>query len=148
MAGAAFGGAYLLLTLAGLAGGLSQRCTRRLGEVRFGALCCLTAAVCCITLALTRSLILSIAAAVVLRLCWTLGAPLYARLENERVAGENRATELSVNALLRDGVAVLTNLVFGRLAEQALGLAMGLGALLSLCAMALLAAFFKRTARS
>ena len=54
MAGAAFGGAYLLLTLAGLAGGLSQRCTRRLGEVRFGALCCLTAAVCCVTLALTR----------------------------------------------------------------------------------------------
>lgn len=147
MAGAAFGGAYLLLTLAGLAGGLSQRCTRRLGEVRFGALCCLTAAVCCVTLALTRSLILSIAAVVVLRLCWTLGAPLYARLENERVAGENRATELSVNALLRDGVAVLTNLVFGRLAEQALGLAMGLGALLSLCAMALLAAFFRRAVR-
>ena len=85
---------------------------------------------------------------VLLRLCWTLVAPLYTRLENERVAGENRATELSVNALLRDGVAVLTNLIFGRLAEQALGLAMGLGAVLSLCAMALLAAFFRRTARS
>ena len=148
MAGAAFGGAYLLLTIAGLAGGLSQRCTRRLGEMRFGMLICLTAAACCIALALTRSLILSIAAAVVLRLSWTLGAPLYVRLENERVAGENRATELSVNALLRDGVAVLTNLVFGRLAERALGLAMGLGAMLSLCAMALLAAFFHRMARS
>ena len=148
MAGAAFGGAYLLLTLAGLAGGLSQRCTRRLGEMRFGALCCLTAAVCCITLALTRNLVLSVASAVVLRLSWTLGAPLYARLENDRVAGENRATELSVNALLRDGVAVLTNLIFGRLAEQALGLAMGLGAILSLCAAALLGAFFKRIARS
>ena len=101
----------------------------------------------CATLALTRSLILSIAAVVVLRLSWTLGAPLYARLENERVAGENRATELSVNALLRDGVAVLTNLVFGRLAERTLGLAMGLGALRSLCAMALLAASFRRTVR-
>ena len=66
-------------------------------------------------------------------------------MENERVAGENRATELSVNALLRDGVAGLTNLVLGRLAERALGLAMGLGALLSLCAKALLAIFFRRT---
>ena len=148
MAGAAFGGAFLLLTFAGLAGGLSQRCTRRLGEMRFGALCCLTAAACCVMLAQTRSLVLSLAAVVLLRLCWTLGAPLYTRLENERVAGENRATELSVNALLRDGVAVLTNLIFGRLAERALGLAMGLGAVLSLCAMALLAAFLKRTARS
>ena len=148
MRGAGYGAVYLLLTLAGMVGGLSQRCTRRLGEMRFGMLCALAAALACLTLALTRNLLLSVAAVLLLRLGWMLCAPLYVRLENERVAGENRATELSVNALLRDGVAVLTNLIFGRLAEQALGLAMGLGALLSLCAMALLAAFFKRTARS
>ena len=148
MRGAGYGAVYLLLTLAGMVGGLSQRCTRRLGEMRFGMLCALAAALASLTLALTRNLLLSVAAVLLLRLGWMLCAPLYVRLENERVAGENRATELSVNALLRDGVAVLTNLIFGRLAEQALGLAMGLGALLSLCAMALLAAFFKRTARS
>lgn len=144
MTSGGFGWAYLLLTLAGLAGGLSQRWTRRLGDKRFGGLCCAAAMLSCLVLALTRSLILSAGAVILLRASYMLCAPLYTRMENELVAGENRATELSVNSLMRDGVAIFTNLLFGKLAERALGLAMGLGCALCFASLALLLAFFHR----
>ena len=48
-------------------------------------------------------------------------------LQNRQVTTDDRATALSLNALLMDTVAVFTNLVFGRAADVFLPLAMGFG---------------------
>lgn len=128
MQGGAFGLVFLILALAGLTGGLSQRCTRMLGERRFGGMAFLLACASCAALAFTGSIFVAAACAVLLRLAYMLSAPLFTRLQNEQVRTQNRATELSVNAVLMDGVAVMTNLVFGRLAEVNLAHAMLLGA--------------------
>ena len=44
-------------------------------------------------------------------------------LENQFVTHPNRATALSINAVLMDGVAIGTNLIFGKAADASLSLA-------------------------
>lgn len=124
----AIGGVCVLVTLAGLTGVLSHPLTKRLGFRRGGAaayLCCIAA---CAALALTRSALLSAAAVLALRIAFSLFQPLQTELQNRRVTAADRATALSVNALLLDGTAIATNLIYGAAAERALPLALLLGA--------------------
>lgn len=75
-----------------------------------------------------RLLLLVLAAAILLlRVCHSLFTPLQTTLQNRQVTTGDRATALSLNALLMDTVAVFTNLVFGRAADVFLPLAMGFG---------------------
>lgn len=126
---------YVVMTLLGLCGGFSARLTGWLGEKRTGAVLLALAAVACLTLTLTCGPVLSVAAILLLRVCHSLFTPLQTTLQNRQVRTADRATALSLNALLMDLVAVFTNLVFGRAADFALSLAMGFG--FALCATGL-----------
>ena len=53
-------------------------------------------------------------------------------LQNRMVVTKQRATELSVNALVIDSVAVFINVIFGKLADWNLSASFGFGALLCL----------------
>ena len=127
---------YVVMTLLGLCGGFSARLTGWLGEKCTGAVLLALAALACLTLTLTCGPVLSVAAILLLRVCHSLFTPLQTTLQNRQVRTADRATALSLNALLMDLVAVFTNLVFGRAADFALPLAMGFG--FALCATGLL----------
>ena len=126
---------YVVMTLLGLCGGFSARLTGWLGEKCTGAVLLALAALACLTLTLTCGPVLSVAAILLLRVCHSLFTPLQTTLQNRQVRTADRATALSLNALLMDLVAVFTNLVFGRAADFALPLAMGFG--FALCATGL-----------
>lgn len=127
------GGLYLILTVAGMCGTASARLTQKIGTARFAALLYTAAAAACLLLAVTRSVWLSAAGVLLLRVACSLFQPLQMRLQNEQVQTENRATALSINAVIIDSAGVATNLAFGKLADTALSGAMLLGS--ALCAI-------------
>lgn len=129
--------AFILLSISGVLGGrMSQPFTEKFGRRTGGSLLMLLACASCIVLALAGHAVPAVAAALLLRLSFTMFAPMNAQLRNEQVQTANRATELSVNALITSSVGVLINLSFGRAAEENFALAMLMGA--AMCAGALL----------
>lgn len=112
--------AYGLTTLVGLCGALSAAVTKRTGERRMGLLVLGTMAVCCLILPLTTSALLSVAAMLLLCGASSLYGPLASTLENRLIVSEDRATALSMNTLVVDGVAIPLSLLLGRLAEASL----------------------------
>ena len=54
-------------------------------------------------------------------------------LQNRMVTGKNRATALSINAVVLDSMGIFLNLIYGKVAEIRLDLALDLGA--ALCAL-------------
>jgi len=132
MSDRAIGAAYIAVTAMGLLGGFSARITARLGVKRTGGLLLLGSAGACAVLCVTHSAGASVAAILALRVGFSLYQPLQTELQNRRVATPDRATALSLNALLMEGTGVGTNLVFGAAAQTALPLAMWIGVLLCL----------------
>ena len=128
----AIGLIYIGVTVAGLVGGFSEKLTRALAVRPFVAVLYGTAAAACVTLAVCRNAWLSIGAVALLRVSFSLFQPLQTELQNRAVQTQNRATELSVNALFIDSVGVGTNLVYGKLADVNLPAAFLTGA--ALCA--------------
>ena len=111
---------YMAETLVMLCGALSSALTARLGRRRTGLLLLGAMAACCLTLALTESAALSIGAMLALGAASALYGPLSSVMENRLVTGGERATALSVNALVYDSVAIPLGLVMGRLVESSL----------------------------
>jgi hypothetical protein len=69
--------------------------------------------------------------------CFSLFQPLQTNLQNRRIVSAHRATALNLNALLMEGTGVATNLAYGVVAQTALPLAMGFGAVLCIAGLAL-----------
>lgn len=139
------GAAFILLSLSGMLGGrLSQPFIHKFGRENGGSFLILFAMAACALLAAAGYAATAIFAAVLLRLSFTMFAPLSAQLQNEQVQTQNRATELSVNALIMSSVGVLTNLAFGRLAEEGFVFAMLLGMLMCMSALILYRHFVRR----
>ena len=126
------GVAYLCLTLASLLGGLSARCTKRLGQKRMGQALFVVALLACAALAIARNAVLSVGLLVMFRIAFSLFQPLQTDLQNQQIHSADRATLLSVNAVLMDGVSISTNLTLGWVADRSLPLAFLLGAALCL----------------
>ena len=120
---------------AGLCGPLSEPLTRRFREHTFGQSMLLLCVLACLALAITSSAILSVIAVTVLCGASALFMPLSATLENRMVVSDDRATALSVNALIFDGIAAAADPVIGRLAEKSLSGTMMLCAALCMGAM-------------
>ena len=80
-----------------------------------------------------------------LRVSDSLFQPFQAQLQNRQVQTTNRATALSIHAMILDCVAIGTNLAFGALAQWDLRLAFGFGAAVCLAALGLLAFWRRRT---
>lgn len=124
---AAIGYIYILVTIAGLCSALSSKITHKLGIAVFTALLFGSAAISCLLLSLTKSPWLSVFCILILQIAFCLFSPLQEELQNQQVFTKNRATALSIYAVVIDSVGAGTNIVFGILAENSLTAALLLG---------------------
>lgn len=127
--------AYLAISLAGLAGGFSAALCAKVGEKTMGSLLLALSAVSCAAMGACAAPWLSVLAVVLLRGCFNLMQPLCLAIQNKLIATRDRATALSMNAVVQDGLGVCLNLIFGRIAEVDLPAALFFGA--GLCAIGL-----------
>ena len=130
LSAAAIGYVYMGVTIVGLLGVFSARLTQKLGVLPCASVLYGSAAAACIVLGLTSSAWLSAAAIAVLRVSFSLFQPLQTQLQNRQVVSPDRATELSINAVIIDCAGIGTNLMYGKLAERSLTFAMFAGSLL------------------
>lgn len=114
----AMGYIYIFITIVGLCGAWSFGLTKKLGEFRFTALIYIFSGIACLLLAFTDKAWLSVFGIFLLRVCFSFLQPLQAELQNRQIITENRATALSINAVIIDSVGAGTNVAFGILAER------------------------------
>lgn len=145
MSSTAIGAVYIATTLLGLCGVWSAAITRRTGGVTAARLFCLAPALACALLALTDRAVLSVGGIWLLQLSNGLFQPFQAQLQNRQVRTNNRATALSIHAMLIDGMAILGNLAFGALAQWDLRAAFLFGVASCLGALGLLVYWRRRT---
>lgn len=131
----AIGWLYMFATVIGMCGVFSDRLTRRMGERFMIRACYLSAAVSCLLLAFTDIPAGAAGGIIMLRTAFGLFSPLQTKMQNEQIMSADRATALSINAVIIDSVGVGTNLVFGAFAEKNLTAALLAGA--CLCAVGL-----------
>lgn len=127
---AAIGYIYIGVTLVGLLGVFSEKLTRKLGKMQFVSILYGSAVIACIILGMTVNAWLSVASIVILRISYSLFQPLQIELQNQQVISQNRATELSINAVIINCVGIGTNLIYGKLADVNIAFAMFTGSLL------------------
>ena len=126
--------AYMIVNLVALGGGFSAGLCRRIGAKAMGTGLMALAALSCLILGCFPLPVISVLAVISLQLSFSLMQPLHNHLQNRQISGRDRATALSVNALVVESIGIFLNLLFGRLAELRLDAAMFLGA--TLCALA------------
>ena len=122
--------AYILTNLAALAGVFSANLCRKTGPRAMGTGLLLLATFSCLLLGLFPMPVISVVAVILLRLVFGLMQPLQMDLQNQQFNGRERATALSMNAVVIESLGIFLNLCFGRLAEFRLDAAMFLGAAL------------------
>lgn len=135
---------YIGVTIIGLLGGLSSKLTRRLGVKCFANILFALSTIACVTLACSYGKILSVMSILLLRLSFSLFQPLQTTIQNRQIASTNRATELSVNSVIIHGIAIATNIVFGKLADINLSYSMMLGAVFCFSSFILFSIWYKK----
>lgn len=118
---------YIGVMLIGMVGGMSARFTQKFGTLKFGRLLYGIAIGACVILTFTNHAWLAVIAIGLLQIAFALFGPLQLLVQNRMVQSEFRATALSVNALLMNMAAILTNLIFGKIAQVSLSGAFGCG---------------------
>lgn len=122
--------AYMLVNALALLGVFSARLSNWLGMKFFGVVLLIIAAVCSLLLGLFPIPLISVLAVMLLRICHGLMQPMQLELQNRMVTGKDRATALSINAVVLDSLGIFLNLIYGKVAEIRLDLALYLGALM------------------
>lgn len=122
--------AYILMNLVALSGGFSAALCAKTGPKSMGMGLFVLAALSCFLLGLFPLPSISVVAVILLRLSFSLMQPLQLELQNKQITGGDRATALSMNAVVMESLGVFLNLIFGRLADMHLEAAMFLGAAL------------------
>ncbi|MDE5951480.1 MAG: MFS transporter, partial [Acetatifactor sp.] len=87
--------------------------------------------------AFTENPVVSVFGVLLIRVCFSLMSPLGTEMQNKAITTIDRATALSMSALIMDLLAVFTNLVFGKLAEFDLSTAMCFGGFLCILGVGL-----------
>jgi len=123
---------FIAMTLAGLLSGVSARVTARFGPRKTGGALLLLGCAACASMAVWQGAILSAAAVLTLRAAFSVFQPLQTELQNRWVTTADRATALSLNAVVMESLGVAADPVFGALAQRELRAAMAFGA--ALCA--------------
>jgi len=136
---------YIVMTLSGLLGCFSMQLTKLLKPGRTLKLLIVIPLFCCLVLGLTKQAAISVAAVLLMHIAFQLLNPLQLKIQNHEVVSQQRATELSVNAVVMDALAVMTNLIFGKVADLSLSSAFFLGAVFCLAAY-LCCSFYLRKA--
>lgn len=144
----AIGLLYIAATVLGLLGFCSAPLTKRIGISGSCLLFCGLAATSCAVLGATQTAFPAVAAILTLRISNTLFQPFRAALQNRQIQTENRATALSIHAMLMNCIAIATNLVFGALSDCSLPSAFFFGAGICACSLVLLSLWRKKTAFS
>ena len=134
------GMAYLAVTVLSLCGAFSSNLTRRLGQKPFAALVFLLTGGLGALLTVTRSPWASFGAIAAIAALHALIGPLATTLMNQRVVTADRATMLSIFAVLTDLVSAGANLLYGRAADLSLSAAFLIGA--GSCVIACISFFF------
>lgn len=134
MRASAIGWVYLGVNALTLSSALSKRLSDTLGERRLANAGFLACAAACVLLSATRSATLSVACVALTAVSGALLRPLGALIANRAVRVADRATQLSVFALLQDCAAAGGEAIFGRAADVRLSAAFLLCA--AACALA------------
>ena len=122
--------AYILTNSVALAGGFSAFLCRKTGAKAMGTGLFTLAALSCLLLGLFPAPVISVLAVILFRMCFSLLQPLHMDLQNRQITGRDRATALSMNAVVMEGLGIFLNLLFGALAQLRLDAAMFMGAVL------------------
>lgn len=132
MSNSTIGFVYLIATILGISGTYSSRITKKLGISISLSLFSGIAMGSCFLLAITHKASYSIVGVLLLRVAHSLFQPLQAEIQNKQIQSGNRATILSIYAMLIDCIAIGTNFIFGVLSEFHLSLAFVFGGILCL----------------
>lgn len=122
--------AYIVINLLSLTGGFSAALCRKFGVKSVGTGLLWLASISCLLLGMVPLPLVSVAALIVLRLSFSLMQPLQMDLQNKQITGQDRATVLSINAVVLESLGIFLNLLLGSLADVQLSFAMFLGAVL------------------
>jgi len=128
MSASAIGGVYIAVTLAGTLGAFSDKLTQKIGIKESGILLYAAAIISCLILGSTRNAVLSVCGVLMLNVVNSLFQPFQLEQQNRQVLSENRATELSVYAIMVNCVCTGTSVLFGVFAKIALEAAFYFGA--------------------
>ena len=107
---------YIVVTLAGLFGVFSAKLTRALGEKSTGIALQIVSIASCVVLGFTNTAPVSVLGVLLLSVIDSLYQPYQTELQNRHVLSTNRATELSVYAMVVNCVSAGTSVLFGTLA--------------------------------
>lgn len=138
---------YIVTTILGLCSVYSSVVTKKMG-IRFSLmLFCGLSVISCMILACSRSAIPSVVGILALRISNSLFQPFQSEIQNRQIKTKNRATALSINAMLVDCIAIGTNLIFGALSERNLSLAFLFGS--GICCLSLVCFFiwYRKTSK-
>lgn len=119
---------YILLTFSSLLSAVSSKLTKLIGETRATRMLFAAAGISCIILTFTVHPVVSVLFIVLLRISASFFVPINMKIQNQQVCIADRATMLSVYSSIINTGAVLTNLLFGKLADIHIGFALGMGA--------------------
>lgn len=121
---------YIAAAMAGLCSALSLKLTKKLGTAPTAILLFASASIACLILAWTDKAWLSVLGILTLRISFSLIQPLQTELQNRQITTNDRATALSINAVIIDSVGIGSNLAFGNLAQHNLAGSFLFGAIL------------------
>lgn len=140
----AIGVLYIAATVLGMLGFCSAPLTKRMGTRAFCLLFCGLAAAVCLVLGATQTAFPAVVGILTLRISNTLFQPFRAQLQNRQIQTENRATALSIHAMIVNCIAIATNLIFGALSDWSLPAAFFFGAGICVCSLLLFSLWHKR----
>ena len=129
----AMGIIYLAVSGISLSSAISKQVSDKMGSLTLGAVAPFLSGLMCLLLVWTRSGVLSVSAIVVMSASSALAGPLYTLVFNRQVRTADRATQLSIFAVIMDVTSAGASLAYGRLADYSLSGAFVLGA--SVCAL-------------
>ncbi len=144
LSASSIGFVYIVITLVGMLGVFSDTLTRKKGVKHTGMIFYIVAFLACFVLSFTNSVLISVLGVLLLNLTNSLFQPFQAELQNKQVLSNNRATELSIYAVIIDSICAGTSILFGALAKVVLEAAFLFGAVLSLAGLTLFMIWSRR----
>ena len=136
---------YIVATILGVLSVYSAFVTKRMGIRNSLFFFSGVATISCLTLALSQYAVPSVTAILVLRISNALFQPFQIEIQNRQIRTANRATALSINAMLMNCVAIATNLIFGALSSRSLSLAFFFGAGICIISLPLFFSWYRKS---
>lgn len=144
MSNSTIGYVYIIVTLCGLVGVFSAKLTLKIGDKRIGIAFYFAAIVSCVILAFAHTALVSVLGVLLLNMINSLYQPYQMELQNKHVLSANRATELSVYAMIVNCVSAGTSTLFGAIANINLETAFFFGAAICLVGLISFPAVFTK----